>query len=87
MAGVVAQVGGDQIDLVPLIPIGSDLHSFVPTPQDLITLNQADVIFINGLHLEEPLLPVLTSLDNAAHPDRLYWRAGQPRPCRIADPL
>lgn len=66
VADIVAQIGGDRIDLVPLLPIGADPHSFTPTPQDLIALNEADVIFINGLHLEEPLLPVLTSLDNTA---------------------
>lgn len=66
VADIVAQIGGDRIDLVPLLPVGADPHSFTPTPQDLITLNEADVIFINGLHLEEALLPVFTSLDNPA---------------------
>lgn len=66
VAEVVAQVGGDQIDLIPLIPTGADPHSFTTTPQDLITLNQAQVIFINGLQLEESLMSVLESLDNDA---------------------
>lgn len=65
VADVVAQVGGDRIDLVPVIPIGTDPHSFTPTPQDLIVLSQAQVIFINGLQLEESLMAVLESLDNA----------------------
>jgi len=65
VADVVSQVGGDQIDLLPLIPTGADPHSFTPTPQDLIVLNQTQVIFINGLQLEESLMPMLESLDNA----------------------
>jgi len=65
VADVVAQVGGDRIDLTPLIPTGVDPHSFTATPQDLIALNEADVIFINGLALEEALMPVLTTLDSA----------------------
>lgn len=60
---VVRQVGGEQIDLVGLIPTGADPHSFNPTPQDLVALNDAHVIFINGLHLEEALDPVLDNLD------------------------
>lgn len=66
VADVVAQVGGDQITLTSLIPTGADPHSFEPAPQDLIALNDAHVIFINGLALEEPLMPFLTSLDSAA---------------------
>lgn len=66
VADVVAQVGGDAIDLVTLLPLGADPHAYTPTPQDLRTLNQADVIFINGLGLEEALMPVLGTLDSAA---------------------
>lgn len=65
VADVVAQVGGDRIDLTPLMPTGVDPHSFTATPQDLIALNEADVIFTNGLALEEGLMPVLTTLDSA----------------------
>jgi ABC-type Zn uptake system ZnuABC Zn-binding protein ZnuA len=63
IADVVAQVGGDHIESTGLIPVGADPHSFEPRPRDLITLNQADVIFINGLGLEEGIEPILESLD------------------------
>ncbi len=63
VADVVAQVGGEHVDLVELMPIGADPHSFQPTPQDLIALNSAHAIFINGLNLEESLTPILESLD------------------------
>jgi manganese/iron transport system substrate-binding protein len=49
---VVKQVGGDLIDLDLLLPIGTDPHTFEPTPQDIAKLSQADVIFINGSGLE-----------------------------------
>lgn len=61
IADVVGQVGGDALDLVTLLPLGADPHAYTATPQDLRTLNQADVIFINGLGLEEALLPVLSA--------------------------
>ncbi|MEM7131501.1 MAG: metal ABC transporter substrate-binding protein [Chloroflexota bacterium] len=63
VADIVAQVGGNRIELTGLIPTGADSHSFEASPQDLIALNDAHVIFINGLHLEEALDPILDSLD------------------------
>jgi ABC-type Zn uptake system ZnuABC Zn-binding protein ZnuA len=50
---VVSQVGGDLIDLSVMLPIGSDPHSFDPTPQDVAKVADADVIFANGAGLEE----------------------------------
>ena len=60
---VARRVGGDVIDLTVLMPLGVDPHNYTPTPQDLRTLNEADVILVNGLGLEEALLPVLTELE------------------------
>jgi ABC-type Zn uptake system ZnuABC Zn-binding protein ZnuA len=52
---VVARVGGDLIDLTVLFPVGTDPHTFNPSPQDIITITEGDVVFIHGLHLEETL--------------------------------
>lgn len=56
---IVAQVGGERITLFTLMAPGIDPHSYTPTPQDLRTLNDVDLIFINGLHLEEGLEELL----------------------------
>lgn len=56
---VVTAVGGDAINLSVLLAPGADPHSFDPTPQDAVTLADADVIFINGLGLEQFLGPTL----------------------------
>lgn len=56
---LVRQVGGDAIDLTTLLPIGSDPHSFEPTPQDIATASNMQVIIANGLGLEEFLLRVV----------------------------
>jgi manganese/iron transport system substrate-binding protein len=53
VADVVKQVGGDRIELIALIPPGSDPHSFEPTPQDIAKVADADVVFANGAGLEE----------------------------------
>ena len=55
VADVVGEVAGDRVDLYAMLPIGADPHSYQPTPQDLRALNDADVIFVNGLGLEEAM--------------------------------
>jgi manganese/iron transport system substrate-binding protein len=64
VADVVRRVGGEAIELTTLMPLGVDPHSYTPTPEDLRTLNDAHLILINGLGLEEALIPLLTELDN-----------------------
>lgn len=63
VAGIARRVGGDAIALTTLMPMGVDPHSYAPSPQDLRALNDAHVILINGLGLEEALLPILTKLE------------------------
>lgn len=63
---VVSQVAGDQVALVTLLPPGSDPHSFQPTPQDVTRLADADLVFINGLGLEEFLSGMLDSANTQA---------------------
>jgi ABC-type Zn uptake system ZnuABC Zn-binding protein ZnuA len=49
---VVAQVGGDLIDLNVLLPVGADPHGFTPAPQDIARVADAELIFTNGIGLE-----------------------------------
>lgn len=49
---VVANVGGDKIDLTVLLPLGADPHSFDPSPQDIAAVADADIVFANGAGLE-----------------------------------
>ncbi len=49
---VVAQVGGDVIELTVLLPVGADPHVFDPSPQDMAKVADAGVIFANGAGLE-----------------------------------
>jgi ABC-type Zn uptake system ZnuABC Zn-binding protein ZnuA len=52
---VVAQVGGAAIELTTLMGPGQDPHSYQPTPQQMATVAQAHVVFLNGWDLEEAL--------------------------------
>ncbi len=50
---VVRNVGGSNIDLTVLIPPNTDEHGYQPTPQDVVKVAQADLVFMNGAGLEQ----------------------------------
>jgi len=54
ITSIVANVAGDRADVHGVIPEGSDSHTFEPKPSVAALFAQADVVFVNGLHLEEP---------------------------------
>lgn len=59
LADVVRQVTGDVADVSSLMPLNSDPHTFSPTPNDVVRLADAGVIFINGAGFEESLLETI----------------------------
>jgi ABC-type Zn uptake system ZnuABC Zn-binding protein ZnuA len=63
---VVKAVGGDAIELSVMLPIGADPHSFEATPQDVARVAQADVVFVNGVGLEEFLEPLIENAGGQA---------------------
>tara|TARA_R110000824_G_scaffold390760_7_gene587713 strand:- start:16136 stop:17035 length:900 start_codon:yes stop_codon:yes gene_type:complete len=46
------EVAGDHIDLTVLVGPDGDTHTFEPAPKDAKALHEADLIIVNGLHLE-----------------------------------
>ena len=56
---VVANIGGEAIELTTLIPLGADPHTYESTPGDYQVMVNAHVIFINGVGLEEFMYPTL----------------------------
>jgi ABC-type Zn uptake system ZnuABC Zn-binding protein ZnuA len=58
---VVSQVGGDNISLKVLLPMGTDPHSFSPSPIDASKVTDASIVFANGVGLEEFLKPLMES--------------------------
>jgi len=52
---IVGQVGSDRIELVTLMSIGIDPHSYVPTPADSAAIYDAHVVFASGAGLESDL--------------------------------
>ncbi|MEA2580793.1 MAG: manganese/iron transport system substrate-binding protein [Actinomycetota bacterium] len=56
LVDIVRNVAGEAADVQGLIPEGVDSHTFEPTPDTARALAEADVIFLNGLDLEDPTL-------------------------------
>lgn len=52
IADVAQNIGGEWVNVSPLIPAGSDVHAFEPTPQDVLKVADADVVLVNGAGLE-----------------------------------
>jgi len=54
ITNIVQNIGGELVDVTGIVPEGTNSHTFEPAPSDAQALAEADVVFINGLHLEEP---------------------------------
>lgn len=52
LADFTAVVGGDNIELTSLLAPGGSAHHFEPTPKDLLSLGNADVLVVNGAGLD-----------------------------------
>ena len=67
VADVVQNIAGQHLEVIALLPNGSDPHGFSGTPQDLVKIASADRVFISGLGLEESLNDFLTNnLDSSS---------------------
>ncbi|MEQ8675172.1 MAG: metal ABC transporter substrate-binding protein [Aggregatilineales bacterium] len=66
IADVARNVGGDLVEVTSLIPPEADAHSYSLSPQQVVSITQADVVLVNGATLEESLLDIV--LDNATIP-------------------
>lgn len=84
------QVAGDAADVEGIVPEGTDSHTFEPTPSSARLLAQADLVVVNGLHLEDPTIrlaeankkkdtPVVALGDRAIDADRYIYDFSFPR--------
>lgn len=65
------QIAGDRIELTMVVPAGMDSHSFEPTPADMVTIQNADLLVCNGGAMEQWLDKVLDSFTGGAAPGRV----------------
>ena len=52
MADMAENIAGDLVDVKYIVPRGQDPHLYKPTPSDVIMVQNADMIIINGLTFE-----------------------------------
>jgi len=54
ITSIVANVAGDRAEVHGVIPEGSDSHTYEPKPSVAKLFTTADIVFVNGLSLEDP---------------------------------
>ncbi|MHC5224701.1 metal ABC transporter substrate-binding protein [Ignatzschineria sp. LJL83] len=52
-------IGQDKISVESIIKRGQDAHSFEPTPKDILKIQNADVVVINGLNFDYWMTKIL----------------------------
>jgi manganese/zinc/iron transport system substrate-binding protein len=63
IADIIKNVGGDRVQVISLMGPGVDPHLYKASEGDVLRLQEADVIFYNGLHLEAQMGDVLERLN------------------------
>jgi ABC-type Zn uptake system ZnuABC Zn-binding protein ZnuA len=56
ITSIAANVIGDLADIRGVVPEGTNSHTFEPAPSVAEDMTVADIVFVNGLQLEEPTL-------------------------------
>src|SRR5262245_52199672 len=64
ITNIVKNIGGDKIDLIGIIPEGSDSHTFELVPSDVVKMTDANLIIIDGLNLEGGMEKVANEAKN-----------------------
>ncbi|WP_254473432.1 metal ABC transporter solute-binding protein, Zn/Mn family [Bartonella sp. B1098] len=66
LADLVKNVGGNNISMTTFVGSNANTHTYEPTPLDAQALRNAQIIFINGLHLEGFIDRLITASDTKA---------------------
>ncbi len=54
ITSIASGIGGDKVQVEGIVPEGTNSHTYEPAPQVAELLSKADIVFINGLKLEDP---------------------------------
>ena len=63
LTDLVKQIGGDNFEVEGMMKAGVDPHLYKPTAGDVEKLEKADVVVVNGLHLEGQMGEILQGLE------------------------
>jgi len=70
---VVSQVAGEVADVSVIVPADADPHSFQPSPREVTSLAEADVVFVNGMNFEEGLMEVIENAGDTMNIQVVSW--------------
>ena len=59
LADITRNITGDRLKVDSLLPVGTDPHSYQPTPQDVAKLAKSKLLIVNGAGYEQFLTPLL----------------------------
>lgn len=59
-----SKIGGDKVDVVNMVPAGTEPHDWEPAARDITNLEQADVFVYSGAGIEHWVEDVMKSLGN-----------------------
>lgn len=54
ITSIAANIGGDRVAITGIVPEGTNSHTFEPKPSVAELLSSVDVVYVNGLKLEDP---------------------------------
>ena len=54
ITSIASSIGGDRVAITGIVPEGTNSHTFEPKPSVAELLSGLDLLFVNGLELEEP---------------------------------
>lgn len=66
LADLVVQVGGSKVAVTSIVPKGGEVHTFDPSPSDVVRVGEADLVVLNGLGLDEWLGQVVIDAGSSA---------------------
>ena len=65
-ADLVRQAGGTAVRVTSLVPAGGDPHTYAPTPSDVRSIAEAEVVVMNGLGIDDWLKSLLAEAKRPA---------------------
>ena len=54
ITSIFANIGGTRVKVTGVVPEGTNSHTFEPKPSAAVLLSSVDVVYINGMKLEDP---------------------------------
>lgn len=94
LGDVVSEVVGDLADVEVIMPLGADPHDFAPSARQAETMENADLLVVNGAGFEEGMLDIVDNVEGAGtevfafadHVDVLELSGGRADPHFWTDP-